>query len=96
MLMNKPVGGRGKKAPYQTKTIRIPVELESDVEQLIQQYRLQVIDGTEPRQKKIASLSEAKMLVKKLLKAKKSKLDTVHKLVTGIYKVDIDKQELTD
>jgi hypothetical protein len=32
-------GGRGVAAPYRTKTIRIPIDLEPIVEKLIEQYR---------------------------------------------------------
>lgn len=94
--MNKPVGGRGKKAPYQTITKRIPVELESQIDSLIEAYRLKTIEGIEPDDTGILPVSDAVQLAKKLLKAKSSKLDTVIKLVTGIYNTTIDKQELTD
>lgn len=37
--MNKPIGGRGKKAPYETTHVRIPVDLKSQIEKLIEEYR---------------------------------------------------------
>lgn len=37
--MNKPVGGRGKKAPYETTHIRVPVDLKPQIEQIIDKYR---------------------------------------------------------
>ena len=37
--MNKPVGGRGKKAPYETTHVRIPVDIKPQVEKLIQEFR---------------------------------------------------------
>lgn len=37
--MNKPIGGRGKRAPYETTHVRIPVDLKSKVEELVEQYR---------------------------------------------------------
>jgi hypothetical protein len=37
--MNKPIGGRGKKAPYETTHVRIPVDLKSQVEKLVEDYR---------------------------------------------------------
>jgi hypothetical protein len=37
--MNKPIGGRGKKAPYETTHVRIPVDLKSQVEKLVEGYR---------------------------------------------------------
>lgn len=45
--MIKPVGGRGKKAPYETVQMRVPLPIKSQVEQLIEQYRQQVLE--EPR-----------------------------------------------
>lgn len=86
--MVKPIGGRGKKAPYQTKTIRIPVELEGQISQLIEQYRQQAITGDAPDSEYPLPLHEAVELAQKLLRAKKAKQDTVKKLVTGIYGVD--------
>jgi hypothetical protein len=37
--MDKPIGGRGKKAPYETTHVRIPVDLKSQVEKLVEDYR---------------------------------------------------------
>jgi hypothetical protein len=37
--MNKPIGGRGKKAPYETTHVRIPVDLKLQVEKLVEDYR---------------------------------------------------------
>lgn len=37
--MNLPVGGRGHKAPYKTIVIRIPVDLKSQVDDLVSQFR---------------------------------------------------------
>jgi hypothetical protein len=34
--MSKPIGGRGKKAPYETTHVRIPVDLKSKVEELVE------------------------------------------------------------
>ena len=38
-IMNKPIGGRGKKAPYETTHVRIPVDLKSQVELLVEEFR---------------------------------------------------------
>lgn len=43
--MTKPVGGRGKKAPYETIQMRVPVPIKSEVEKLIEQYRAKVLNG---------------------------------------------------
>lgn len=37
--MNKPVGGRGHKAPYQTIVVRIPIDLKLQVDELVSQFR---------------------------------------------------------
>lgn len=37
--MNKPKGGRGKSAPYETKQMRVPVGLEPQIQELIARYR---------------------------------------------------------
>jgi hypothetical protein len=38
-IMSKPIGGRGKKAPYETTHVRIPVDLKPRVEELVKAYR---------------------------------------------------------
>jgi len=92
--MNKPLGGRGKKAPYETTHMRIPVPLKADIEKLIENYRLSVIDGIEIQDNSLISVENAKLLTRKLIKAKVSKIDTLIKLLTSIYRVEITKDEL--
>ena len=52
-IMDKPIGGRGKKAPYETTHVRIPIDLKSQVELLVEEFRnngcvvkVDVIDNT--------------------------------------------------
>lgn len=92
--MNKPLGGRGKKAPYETTHLRIPVPIKADIEKLIENYRLSVIDGIESDDNGLMSVEDAKLLTRKLIKAKTSKIDTLIKLLTSIYGVEISKDEL--
>jgi hypothetical protein len=92
--MNKPLGGRGKKAPYETTHLRIPVPIKADIEKLIENYRLSVIDGIESEDNGLMSVEDAKLLTRKLIKAKTSKIDTLTKLLTSIYRVEITKDEL--
>jgi hypothetical protein len=92
--MNKPLGGRGKKAPYETTHLRIPVPIKTDIEKLIENYRLSVIDGIETHDNGLMSVEDAKLLTRKLIKSKISKIDTLTKLLTGIYGVEISKDEL--
>ena len=37
--MDKPVGGRGKKAPYKSVTIRVPEPIAKDISEYINRYR---------------------------------------------------------
>ena len=92
--MNKPLGGRGKKAPYETTHLRIPLPIKADIEKLIENYRLSVIDGIETHDNGLMSVEDAKLLTRKLIKAKTSKIDTLIKLLTSIYSVEITKDEL--
>jgi type I site-specific restriction-modification system R (restriction) subunit len=41
----KPLGGRGKKAPYQTMQMRVPIPLKPKLEGLIADYREKVLLG---------------------------------------------------
>jgi hypothetical protein len=36
--MNKPVGGRGHKAAYQTIVIRIPIDLKPQIDELVNRF----------------------------------------------------------
>jgi len=38
-MANKQIGGRGKKAPYETTHVRIPIDLKPHVELLIEEFR---------------------------------------------------------
>jgi hypothetical protein len=38
-MNNKQIGGRGKKAPYETTHVRIPIDLKSEVEDLVEKFR---------------------------------------------------------
>ncbi len=37
--MDKPKGGRGKTAPYETKQMRVPEPLEPQIQELVSRYR---------------------------------------------------------
>lgn len=47
-MMTKPIGGRGKRAPYQTTHLRVPIPLKSTIEAMIDDYRAVVLDGEPP------------------------------------------------
>ena len=38
-MTNKQIGGRGKKAPYETTHVRIPIDLKPQIELLIEEFR---------------------------------------------------------
>lgn len=92
--MNKPIGGRGKKAPYATTHIRIPVPIKEQVENLINDYRLMVIDGIMPSDDTGISLEDAKELSKKLLKSRTKNIESHAKLLTAIYGQAVTVEDL--
>lgn len=72
--MVKPLGGRGKKAPYETIQMRVPLPIKSQVEQLIEQYRNQVLEESsssseqaEPVEKPVDRFSELEIFVQEVL-----------------------------
>jgi hypothetical protein len=44
--MVKPVGGRGHTAPYKTMVVRIPVDLQERVEEMVEKFRDDLEIGT--------------------------------------------------
>ena len=93
LYMIKPTGGRGKRAPYETTHIRVPVPIKWKVEKLIDDYRAEVIDGKPPENPSSIptisivppSLEDALIYADQLLRAKKSKTEAIKKLLTYIY-----------
>lgn len=92
--MPTPKGGRGHKAPYETTHVRIPVPIKGKVETLIEEFRLEVIEGVKPVRDDKITLESAKEKAKKLLRAKTSKLETIARLLTLIYGEEVKTQEL--
>jgi len=92
--MTKPIGGRGKKAPYETTHLRIPIPIKPQIESMIEAYRLSVIDGIDSPKSDLLPLGDAIELSKKLLRSKTAKTDTIVKLLTGIYGSEVTKQDL--
>jgi hypothetical protein len=45
--MVRPLGGRGKRAPYETTQMRVPIPIKPQLESLIADYRERVLLGTE-------------------------------------------------
>ena len=94
--MSKPIGGRGKKAPYETTHLRIPIPIKPQIESMIEAYRLSVIDGIDSQESDVLPLGDAIELSKKLLKSKTAKPDTLAKLLTAIYHTEINKIDLME
>ena len=63
--MVKPVGGRGHTAPYKTMVVRIPVDLQERVEEIVEKFRddLEVgITSVDPDNDKMSGSTELTML----------------------------------
>lgn len=40
-------GGRGKKAPYETITVRVPLPVKDKVDKIIEEYKLSLLSNSE-------------------------------------------------
>lgn len=95
IIMIKPIGGRGKKAPYETTHLRIPLPIKDKVEKMINDYRSEILEGIKTNFEIKLSLEDAKLLTRKILQAKKqSKIEAMANLLTSIYGIEITKQDL--
>jgi hypothetical protein len=73
--MVKPVGGRGHTAPYKTMVIRIPIDLQERVEEIVEKFRDDLemgITSIDPDSDKISKLSR---IIDKYKLASKSSRD---------------------
>ncbi len=83
MSINK--GGRGKKAPYKTVIVRVPVPIVAMVQQMIDGYRL---TGNVPELTNTNHLPSKDDLIAKseqIIKSKKSARQSLEKLINYIY-----------
>lgn len=78
----KPVGGRGRKAPYVTTHVRVPEPLKHEVEKLIRQFHE---GGKLDDSKRLTSLESAVDIAHEILTQKKSARVSMSKLLTAIY-----------
>ncbi|MFN5595200.1 MAG: hypothetical protein ACK4WN_04380 [Aphanizomenon sp.] len=83
--MAKPVGGRGKKAGYETKLMRVPLPVVSAIEKIVDDFR----DGSENETKQL-SFDEALQAAKKIMKKKKSARQSLLNLLQDIYGREVD------
>lgn len=90
-MTNKPVGGRGKKASYETVVIRVPKPIVNEVQLLINNFRddsfVDISKKTVPRE---LAIEEAK----KILKSKKSAKQSLLKLLQVLYDDKIKEESL--
>ena len=101
--MSMPIGGRGKKAPYETSVLRIPVPLVPKIQSMIDDYRNLVVDGQVSEIEKypkiaaastLTSYSEALEEAKKIVKSKKSSAESLAKLLQVLYGGTVSKEDL--
>jgi thymidylate synthase len=101
--MNKPLGGRGKKAPYETAVVRVPVDLISAIEDMVESYRISAIKGeslqVSEKSKSVISVigvtyQEVIQEVFKILRLKKSASESISRLLKFIYDVNISANDL--
>lgn len=90
MTDNKPVGGRGKKANYDTKVIRVPLPVVDEVESLIADFRNGNEEQISDKKQDTLTLDEALEAARKVLKSKKSASVSVKKLLQVLYGCEIN------
>lgn len=92
--MSIPKGGRGKRAPYDTCTVRIPAAIRDEVDSLAERYRASVLEGSEFIASGSTSLSDALVEARKILAQKRSAKQSIIKLLQVIYKQKISEIDL--
>jgi Arc/MetJ-type ribon-helix-helix transcriptional regulator len=93
--MHKPKGGRGKRVPYSSVTVRVPEELKAQVEELVEAYRLFILEGIKADQEdSLLPIDQAKALAQELLKGRSTRKDLAAKLITSIYGEEIKPEDL--
>jgi hypothetical protein len=93
--MDKNLGGRGKKAPYETTHVRIPVPIKDRVEYLKELYLNDLLERSLD-ENKLVTLEDALLEAKNILKLKQSARKSVLKLLTALYGIQISEEDLKD
>lgn len=84
--MNKPIGGRGKKAAYTSTHVRIPEPLIPEVEALKRKFfGLEEEEAINP----LPTLENAMAISKGILLSKKSAKVSLEKLLTALYNTQV-------
>ena len=73
--MVKPVGGRGHTAPYKTMVIRIPVDLQERVEEIVEKFRDDLEMGITSVDRDNDKISKLSRIINKYKLASKSSRD---------------------
>jgi hypothetical protein len=73
--MSKPVGGRGHKAPYQTMTIRIPIDVKQQVEEIVERFRSDNSESTQTDDRDNNRISQLTTIIERYKIAAKSSRD---------------------
>jgi hypothetical protein len=73
--MSKPVGGRGHKAPYQTITIRIPIDVKEQVEEIVERFRDSDLESTQTDNSDNNRISQLTTIIERYKTAAKSSRD---------------------
>lgn len=101
--MNKPVGGRGRKAPYETALIRVPLPVYDQVEKIADDYRRSVIEGEDNNldektkthsETTSVNYSDALQRAKEIVKQRKSASESLAKLLQVLYGGTVSKEDL--
>jgi hypothetical protein len=94
--MTKPIGGRGYKAPYTTTHVRVPTDIKSQVETLIDNYRNEMLgidennSLTTSEDKMLTSLDEVLVLAQEILARKQSARKSMTLLLSAIYGKEVN------
>ncbi|MEL4897513.1 hypothetical protein [Crocosphaera sp. Alani8] len=85
----KPVGGRGQKAPYKTRVMRVPEPIAEQVQALIDEYRLSIMsDKVEDKDSFIIiKISQLNSLFSSILRQRKSAKVSFEKLEDKLVKL---------
>jgi hypothetical protein len=73
--MSKPVGGRGHKAPYQTMTVRIPIDVKEQVEEIVERFRSGDFKSTQTDSSDNNRISQLTAIIERYKTAAKSSRD---------------------
>ena len=73
--MVKPVGGRGHTAPYKTMVVRIPIDLQEQVEEMVEKFRDDLEMGITSVNQDNDKISKLSRIIDKYKLASKSSRD---------------------